>query len=79
MNNIDIKILLSSDFNYEKIVAEIYYKEKFVALINQDEGLDNLIIEFPDSTMEDNMIIRKLNFSVLEKGLILAKQALQEQ
>ena len=39
-------ILLSSDCNYEKLVAEIYYDEKYVGLINQDNP-DNLLFELP--------------------------------
>jgi len=34
MNNDDIRILFSSDFNYEKLIVEIYFQEKYIALIN---------------------------------------------
>lgn len=31
------KILISSDCNYENLVAEIYFDDKFIALVTYDE------------------------------------------
>jgi hypothetical protein len=46
MNN--FKILLSSDPNYEQVVAEIYYADKYVGLINQDDP-QNLLFILPNA------------------------------
>ena len=39
-------IMISSDLNYEDLVAEIYFNDKFVGLINQDDP-QNLRFELP--------------------------------
>ena len=41
MNNSGIELLLSSDCDYEELTVEMYYDGKFIALLNQDNGLDN--------------------------------------
>jgi hypothetical protein len=42
----DFHVLLSSDLDYDKVVAEIYVGDKYVGLINQDDP-QNLRFEFP--------------------------------
>ncbi len=42
----DFNVLLSSDLNYDKAVAEIYVGNKYVGLINQDDP-QNLRFELP--------------------------------
>lgn len=42
----NFKILLSSDNSYENLIAEIYFKEKYIGLIHQDNP-ENLIFEMP--------------------------------
>ncbi len=39
------KIIMSSDIDYDELCAEIYYENQFVAIINQEKGLENLEIE----------------------------------
>ena len=78
MKNSGIELLLSSDYRYEEITVEMYYDGKFIALLNQDDGLDNLKIEFPSPLEfhEDN-ILRKMDLAVFEQALILAKKRIQ--
>jgi len=76
MNNEDIEILLSSDINYKELVVEIFYNGKFIALINQDNGIDNLIIEFPNSNIKEDMISREISLDIFEEALKLAKNRL---
>ena len=52
--------LIADDSEHEKVFIEIYYEGKFVALINQERGLDNLEIEFPGPDLVESEIIRKL-------------------
>ena len=73
MPNSDIEIRVWSNFDYEKLIAEIYYKGKYVALINQDDGLDNLKIEFPGADEEGDSVLREIDLSVFEEALELAK------
>ena len=78
MNNSGIELLLSSDCDYEELTVEIYYDGKFIALLNQDNGLDNLRIEFPTSTVADEtLVLRKMDLAILEQALILAKKRIQ--
>jgi len=74
----DIKILLSSDCDYEQLTVEIFYKGKFIALLNQDDGLDNIKIEFPPVGINESSVLRKIDLSILERALVLAKKAIYE-
>ena len=78
MNNSGIELLLSSDCDYEELTVEIYYDGKFIALLNQDDGLDNLRIEFPAPAVADEtLVLRKMDLAILEQALILAKKRIQ--
>ena len=77
MTDSDIKIILSSDSNYEELTAEIFYEEKFIALLNQDEGLDSIKIEFPGPDVQENAVLRKIDLAVFEKALVEAKLKLR--
>lgn len=75
----DIEIIISADCNYEKLVYEGYYKEQFIFLLNQDEGIDNIIIEFPDrDTKGWNAVASKVPLRIFEKALAYAKKHLIE-
>ncbi len=78
MSDSDIEILLSSDCEYKKLTAEIYFKGKYIALLNQDEGKENLKIEFPEGDLDEERIARKIDLSIFEKGLLLAKKKIHE-
>ncbi len=65
-----------SDIEYEKLIAEIYYREKFVALINQDQGIENLQMEFPNGELNEDMIIRKIDLKSFKYGIDLAMEKL---
>jgi hypothetical protein len=73
----DIKIIFSSDSDYEELTAEIFYKDKFIALLNQDEGLDRLKIEFPGSNVVEDAVLRKIDLAIFEKALEEAKRKLK--
>ncbi len=46
------------------MIAEIYYQGKYIALINQDNGKDNLLIEFPNSDVNESNISRQIPLDV---------------
>ena len=78
MNNSGIELLLSSDCDYEELTVEMYYDGKFIALLSQDNDLDNLRIEFPTSAVADEtLVLRKMDLAILEQALILAKKRIQ--
>ena len=52
--------LIADDSEHEKVFIEIYYKDKFVASISQEQGLDKLEIEFPGPNLVESLIIRKV-------------------
>ncbi len=45
IKNIGFEVVVSSDIQYEKLCAEIYYNGDFVGIITQEKGLENAIIE----------------------------------
>lgn len=47
-----LRIDICSDTDYEKLVAEIYCDNKFVALISQES--EQLMLEFPSSASVEN-------------------------
>ncbi|MDH5565005.1 MAG: hypothetical protein OEY91_15455 [Nitrospirota bacterium] len=78
MKNVGIEILLCSDCDYEKLVAEILYDGKSIALLNQDEGIDKIRIEFPGAVVLEEKVLRKIDLAVFEEGLALAKKRLAQ-
>lgn len=75
----EIEIIVSSDCNYERLVYEAYYKEKFIFLLNQDNGRDNVIIEFPHrETQGWDAVTSQVPISIFEKALKYAKQHLEK-
>jgi len=76
MRDSDIEVLLSSDSDYEKLTAEIFYKGKFVALLSQDNSLSNLQLEFADAKVVEDLVIRRIDLDIFEKALELAKRKL---
>jgi len=74
----DIEILVSSDCHYEELVIEIYYKGKYVALLNQDNGLKDIRIEFPDERhINKDLITNTVPLDIFEKAIRMAKKELE--
>lgn len=53
MNSKDqLKIVIASDVDYEELIAEIYCNDEFIALLQQEDGIDDIKIEFsPNLTL----------------------------
>lgn len=71
------KILIASDTDYEKVFAEIYYNEKFVALISQEQGVDRMKVEFPRSDMNESMVLREIDLEGFQEALYKAAKKLK--
>ncbi|MDB4901353.1 MAG: hypothetical protein JWQ63_634 [Mucilaginibacter sp.] len=52
--------LIANDDEHEELFIEIYYNGKHVASIDQENGFDDLEIEFPGPGCVESLIIRKL-------------------
>lgn len=47
------RIQVCSDVDYEKLIAEVYVDEKFVALVNQERGDGVLEVVFPGPSQNE--------------------------
>ncbi|MCR1809665.1 hypothetical protein [Sulfurospirillum sp. hDNRA2] len=68
INEDDFKFLYVSDCEYEKLVLEMYYKNSYIGLLNQDNGLEDLKLELAE---------QKISMKVFEMVLKKAKQKLE--
>ena len=74
MENKDIEIMVASDPDHEECYIEIYYKRKFVGRLTQEDGLENVIIEFAgEHNSVKDMIAHSVHLSVFEEALEMAK------
>lgn len=73
MNSKDrLKIVIASDVDYENLIAEIYLNDEFIALLQQENGVDDLNVEFASN-------INSVNFDWLQNALNEAKRKLLNQ
>lgn len=56
----DFDFLIASDSEHEKVFIEIYYNAKYIALISQENGIDDLLIEFPGNNLKESEILISL-------------------
>ena len=70
----DFKITICSDQDYEDLIAEVYYKGEFVALISQERGFANLEIRIHPSTKGSCWNFQLEDF---EKAIAHAKKRLR--
>ncbi len=66
---------ISSDLNYENIVANILYEEETVAIISQEKGVGNFEIEIVPSFDAQPW---KFSLDDFIKAILLAKKSLIE-
>lgn len=70
MNNKNqLKIVIASDVDYEDLIAEIYCDGEFIALLQQEEGKEQMKVEFTPGG-------KPVNFEFLQNALVEAKKAL---
>ncbi|HCB1762810.1 MULTISPECIES: hypothetical protein [Citrobacter] len=67
-----LKIIVASDVDYEKLIAEIYCDEEFIALLQQEDGENNIKVEFSPN-------IRVVDFDWLQQALLEARRAVIAQ
>ena len=68
-NKNQLKIVVASDVDYEELISEIYCDGKFIGLLQQDNGKENLKIELsPD--------LKSIDFEWFQNALSEAKSKL---
>ena len=71
------EILISSDSNYDNLVAEIYIDGKYIALVSYDEE-HNFFVETPTMNRSNEEIItHKVEYNTFIKLLEEAKNSLK--
>ena len=70
------EILIASDPDHEEVAAEIYVNGKFVALINQDEGYDQLLLELPGPGLNEQEIERNVDLDGFLEAIGAARKRL---
>lgn len=73
------KIVVCSDSDYERLIAEIYVDEKFVALVSQEEGAENFKIEFPGLDQNENAVCRVTDLKCFLDAVEAAKSELTRE
>ena len=70
------RIEIASDQEHEKVVAEIYQDDKFVALVSQDD--ETPIVEIPGPGLDEAYISRTIPLQALRDALDAAVQRLSD-
>ncbi len=73
MTSTEFRIIISSDIQYDDLCAEIYFKDQFVGILTQENGLENLEIEIHPP---QNTKFWVFKFSEFEAVLKSAKETL---
>lgn len=72
--------LVSSDSDYEKLVAEVNYGGRFVALISQEGGPESLLLEFAGCEgIEEEQVCRKVPLDGFLSALEQARQSVSQK
>lgn len=56
--NTRYSIIIADDADHEKVFAEIYSSDKFVACVSQEEGRGQLTVELPGPGLDETCILR---------------------
>ena len=71
----NFRIVISSDLEYEELCAEIYYGEQFVAILLQENGVENMEIEIHPPSNNEVWMFRFSEFlAILEKAQSTLKE-----
>ena len=71
----NFRVDIVGDLDYEDLVADIYFKDQFVAMLIQEKGFKNLELEIHPPKNQEKWLFQ---FSEFEEVLRYAKQRLWE-
>jgi hypothetical protein len=72
------KIIICSPPNYDNLVAEIFFEEKFVVLVSQEISKSNFELEFPGINLDESQILRKVDVGGFSQAITQACAMLNE-
>ena len=52
------EVIIADDADHEKVFAEIYRDNQFLALISQEDGPEKLKVEFPGPLLDEAQVVR---------------------
>lgn len=67
-----LKVVIASDVDYENLIAEIYCDERFIALLQQEDGEDNIKVELSPN-------IGAIDYDWLQNALSEARKKLLDE
>ncbi|MGB0743402.1 MAG: hypothetical protein ACPGSB_02645 [Opitutales bacterium] len=76
-NGFNIQFYSGCDF--ENLTAEIYFDGKYVASVIQEKGPGEFEILFPDSQMNQDVVISRFDMNGFVETLLKAKEELMER
>ena len=68
----DLEFVLASPSDHERLVAETYYKDLYVATVSEERGAGLFEVETPGTDLVESLVIRKLD---LDKFLYAVRRA----
>lgn len=68
--------MIASDLDHESVYAEVYYDEKFVALVSQERGPESKRLELPGPGFEESQICREVDLDGFLQAVQEAAQKL---
>lgn len=78
MSNDGFELMLASPAEYDRLVAEIFHRGKFVALISQERGERQFDVELPGCDVDDSEVLRKVEVHGFVAAIELACRRLSE-
>ncbi|MCD6013911.1 MAG: Dissimilatory sulfite reductase (DsrD) [Flavipsychrobacter sp.] len=69
------QIIIGSPVDYEELVAEIKIKGEYVAVVQQEEGKDKMIVEFIEKKIKTKIYLNDLAQALDDARALLLKES----
>jgi len=70
------EVILASGPDHERLTAEIFFDDKFVALVSQEQKLGEFNLELPSLGLDESLIQRKVELTGFQEAITLARKRL---
>ena len=77
VHNNSFSVILASSPDSAELVAEIYFGDKFVAMITSDHGVDRLEIEMPGPDLDQHQLLRRVDLDGFLNAIEKARMRLK--
>jgi len=71
------EIIIASEPDHERLVAEIYYDRKFALLVSQERAVGQFDLETPGPGLDESLIARRVPLDLLQPMIKAACEQLQ--